>query len=269
MALTAAVPPARRAYVTAGGIFVVALVAAYVFPQVDKANNPASTAPGLITYLGVGLAVLTLTALMLFAGLRGLLPRTAIFVAAAFGYNALIVLVKFALGPVALYKVNEGEGFWVLNGETGGFAFFGLAAIVATLYGAAFVLLFLFFRSDLHKRIGIPPRFENRFVILVVVMFVLAVTGAVTVIGALGFLEYLLAVLAVGPMVALALVAAIALCAVAFRESVDQALLIRNVAVLSTFAWVGLAFIAAYHVVWLVFALVLISIWPLKAVSVK
>jgi len=45
--------------------------------------------------------------------------------------------------------------------------------------------------------------------------------------------------------------------------------ILRNVTVLSTFAWIGLAFIAAYHIVWLVFVLTLISLWPLKAVSAK
>ena len=43
----------------------------------------------------------------------------------------------------------------------------------------------------------------------------------------------------------------------------------RNVAVLSSFAWIGLAFIAAYHFLWLVFLLTLISIWPLRSWSGK
>ena len=272
MALTAAVPSARRAYVTAGAILVVALVAAYVFPQLDKAASPTSTQPGLITFLGVGLTVLALTALMLFAGLRGLLPRTAIFGFAAFGYNAIVVIVKFALAPLGLYAANQGQGFWVISGEGGFLAFPGVAAIAAILYGGAFFFIFLFFRSSLRKRLGISVRLETRFIVLLVVMFVIAVTGGLTVIGAFGFLEYtssLVYVLGVGVLIAAALVAAIALCSLAFREANEQAVLMRNVAVLSTFAWVGLAFIAAYHVVWLVFALTLISIWPLKSISAK
>ena len=39
---------------------------------------------------------------------------------------------------------------------------------------------------------------------------------------------------------------------------------LRSVTVLTTFAWIGLAFIAANHVMWLVFHLILVSIWPLK-----
>ena len=103
-------------------------------------------------------------------------------------------------------------------------------------------------------------------------MFVLAVVGGVTVIGAFGFLEYafsLLYVAMIGILIAVALIGAIVMCSVAFREATEQAVILRNVTVLSTFAWIGLAFIAAYHIVWLVFVLTLISLWPLKAVSAK
>ena len=272
MATTTSVPSVRRAYVSAAAIVAVAIVAAFVFPELDKAANPTSTQPGLVTFLGVGLAVLAMTALMLFVGLRNLLPRTAIFAFTAFGYNAMVVVVKFALAPLALYAASEGQGFWILNGEGSWLAFPGVAAIAAILYGGAFFFIYLFFRSSLRRRLGIPVRMETRFIVLLLVMFVVAVTGGATVIGAFGFLEYTLSlveVLGVGVLIAGALVAAIVMCSVAFREAADQAVVMRNVAVLSTFAWVGLAFIAAYHVVWLIFALILISIWPLKATSVK
>ena len=108
--------------------------------------------------------------------------------------------------------------------------------------------------------------------VLLIVMFVLAVTGTLTILGAFAFLEYalsLLYVLTVGVLIAFALLAAIALCSLAFRETTEQAVLLRNVTVLSTFAWIGLAFIAAYHIVWVVFILTLISLWPLRATSAK
>ena len=270
--VTGVVPAARRTYAVAATVFLLALVAAFLFPQLDKTVNPDSQQPGLITYLGVGLAVLALTSLMLFAGLRNLLPRTAIFLAAAFGYNALLILVKFSLGPLGLYAASSGQGFWVLNGVSGYLAFPALAAIAAILYGGAFFLLYLFFRSDLHRRLGVPARLERRFIVLLIVMFVLAVTGTLTILGAFAFLEYalsLLYVLTVGVLIAFALLAAIALCSLAFRETTEQAVLLRNVTVLSTFAWIGLAFIAAYHIVWVVFILTLISLWPLRATSAK
>lgn len=263
-------PSALRAYVTAGAIFAGALIAAYVFPQLDKVSNPTSTQPGLITFLGSGLALLALTALMLSVGLRGLLPKTALFVFAAFGYNALVIVVKFALGPLGLYSAStSSQGFLVLNES---FSFLLVAPIMAILYAGAFFLIYLFHRSELRRRLGIPVRIETRFIVLLVVMFAGGVSGVLSIIGAYGFLEYLISllyVIAVGLLIAVALVAAVVLCSVAFAEATAQATLMRNVAVLSTFAWIGLAFIAAYHVVWLVFVLTLVSIWPLKSMSVK
>ena len=272
MATGAAAFAARRTYAAAATVFVLALIAAFVFPQLDKAINPGASQPGLVTYLGAGLAMLALTALMLFLGLRNVLPRTAIFFAAAFGYSALVILVKFALGPLGVYAASNGQGFFVLNGLSGYISFPGLAAIAAVLYGTAFFVLYLFFRSKLHRRLGIPLGIENRLVILLVVMFVLAVTGSVVFLGIFGFIEYTLSLLYVGTvgiLIALALLAAIALCSVAFREATEQAAMLRNVTLLSSFAWIGLAFIAAYHVVWVVFVLTLISLWPLKATSAK
>jgi len=271
VATTAAVPASsRRAYAMAGGVFVAALVAAYVFPQVDKAANPGSTQPGLITFLGVGLALVALTALMLSVGLRRLMPRTGLFLFATFGYNALVVIVKFALGPLGLYSASStGEGFLVLNESI---SFLVVAPIMAVLYAGAFFGIYLFFRSALRRRLGIPVRVESRFIILLAVIFPVGVAGVLTVVGVFGFLEYvtsLVYVLAIALLIALALVGAVILCSVAFAEATEQAALMRNVAVLSTFAWIGLAFIAAYHVVWLVFVLTLVSIWPLKSMSLK
>ena len=137
----AARPIAQRVYLLAG-IFGLALVAAFGFPRLDQALNPGATQPGLISFLGVGLAALALTAVLLFVGLRGFLPKTAVFIAAAFGYNALLILVKFGLGPLALYATSRGQGFWVLSDLGGYLAFPGLAAITAILYGGAFFLLF-------------------------------------------------------------------------------------------------------------------------------
>lgn len=268
-----------RAAVLVLGSFLLALVAASGFPRLDRAVNPGANYPGLISFLGTGLVVLGITTILFVAGLRRLLPRTVLFLAAALSYNALLIAVKLGLGPVAVYVQNA----WYINhslpvNQTGydpGFTFLttpfaypGLAAITAVLYGGAFFLLYVVFHTRLQSRLRIKVSFERRLVQLLVVMFVLAVVGGVTVIGLFGFLEYTFSVAfvgLVGILIAVALLGAIVLCSVAFQEATEQAALVRNVAVLSTFAWIGLAFIAAYHILWLVFLLTLISLWPLKS----
>jgi hypothetical protein len=250
-------------------LFGVALLAVWGLPRLDYALNHSESHPGLISFLGVGLVVLAITTLLLFVGLRGILPKTGVFLAAALGYNALLISVKFGLGPVNLYVENERSGFTVL---TNPLAFPGLAAIAAFLYGAAFLVLYIAFSARLQKRMGVSIAMERRLVLLFVTMFVLPVVGGVTVIGLGGFLEYALSVFftsVLGVLIAIALVGAIVLCSVAFRQATDQAAMLRNVSLLSTFAWIGLAFIAAYHILWLVFLLTLISLWPLRAFSAK
>lgn len=262
---------------TLGGLVLLGAVCAWGAPQLDHAMNPFATQPGPVSYLGVGLPVLALTAVMFLVGLRGLLPRTGVFVAAAIGYNALLVAVKLGLGPLAVYmqdavnrqhslpagQLGEDPGYRILNIPL---AYPGAAAVTAALYACAFLVLYLVFKFRLDQRLGISARFERRFVTLLVVMFVLAAVGSVTLVGLFGFFEYAFNALtgAVGVLIALALVAAVALCSIAFREAEQQSELAVNVSLLSTFAWIGLAFIAAYHILWAVFLLTLIATWPLK-----
>ena len=259
-----------------GGAIVLALGAAFGFPTIDRALNPGAATPGVISFLGVGLAVLAVTAALLFAGLRRVLPRSGVFLGATFGYNALLVAVKFGLGPLALYAQSEHSGLWVLSTSQGGFfaliAFPALAAVTALLYGLAFFLLYLYFRSRLRRKLGINVRIEQGFVALLITMFVIGATAGLTGIGLLGFLEYFMSFFAVPLLIvvlALALVGALMLCIAAFSEVTAQAEVMRNVTLLSTFAWVGLAFIAAYHILWLVFILTLVALFPLKAMNVK
>lgn len=264
----------RRALVVTAVLL--APIAAFGFPLLDRGLNPGAATPGVISFLGVGLSVLVVTLVLLFAGLRGVLPRSGVFLGAMFGYNALLIAVKFALGPLALYAQSEANGLVILTTSNGAsfayIAFPAVAAVTALLYGLTFFLLFLYFRSSLRRKLGINVRIEQGFGALVITLFVIGGVAVVTGLGLFGFLEYVISFFAY-PLLALALaialVFALMLCTVAFREANHQAAVMRNVAVLSTFAWIGLAFIVAYHIVWLVFILTLIALFPLKAMNVK
>jgi len=260
------------------GLVIIGCLVAAVAPAIDHASNPTATRPGLISFLGVGLTVLALTVVLLLFGLRGMLPRTGIFVGAAIGYNALLLAVKLGLGPIAIYAQNDWYRAHALPpgqyGEDPGFSFLtnplaypGVAALMAILYGGAFFLLYLIFKSGLQRKLGMRVALERRAVQLIIAMFCIAVAGAVTLLGLLGFIEYAFSIVYAGTvalLIAVDLIAAIALCSIAFNEASEQAAALRNVTVLSTFAWIGLAFIAAYHIIWVVFLLTLVSTWPLK-----
>ncbi len=270
--------PLAAPFAALGGALLLGVGAAWGSPLLDHAVNPTSTRPGVISFLGVGLSVLALTVILLLFGLRGILPKGGVFVAAAIAYNALLIVVKFAMGPIAIYAQND---YYKANGLPAGttgvdpgfqwltnaWAYPFTAALMAILYGTAFAAIYLIFKSRLRTRLQLHAPLVRPVLQVFVVMFLLAVVGAITLLGLLGFLEYAFSIVyagAVGILIALALVIAIALCSVAFREASEQAALMRNVTLLSTFAWVGLAFIAAYHILWVVFLLTLISLWPLK-----
>jgi hypothetical protein len=185
-----------------------------------------------------------------------------------------LIAGKFVLSPIALYEVANTKGLAILGSDAGGFGYIGfpmVTVITAAMYGTAFFLLYTYFQSKLRARLGIPVGFESRFVALYVVMFALGAMAAIS-LGFLATLDYLGTLayfVGLGVLLALALLGAVVLCGVAFREANEQAAMVRNISLLTGFAWVGLAFIAAYHVVWLVFVLVIITIWPLKSISVK
>lgn len=268
----------NRVWVAA--VLVLAPVVGFSFPWLDRALNPGAGTPSVISFLGAGLGMIALTAVLLFAGLRGVLPRSGVFLAAMFSYNALLVAIKFGLGPLALYVTSETRGLLVLSTDKGGLGsglvaflvFAALAAVTALLYGLAFFLLYLYFRSRLRRRLGINAAFERGFTTLLITMFVIGGAAAVSGLGIFAFLEYFFSffsLLGLAALLALALLVALVLCGVAFQEATEQAVLVRNVTVLSSFAWVGIAFIAAYHIVWLVFILTLVALFPLKSMNVK
>jgi hypothetical protein len=96
-------------------------------------------------------------------------------------------------------------------------------------------------------------------------------TGGIPLLLLFGGLEYVDFVFssAVSGLVALALAGAVALAAVAFRSTAERARLVGDVALLVSVFWVGLAFLALYHALWVVYVLVLTAIWPLKVITPK
>ena len=55
----------------------------------------------------------------------------------------------------------------------------------------------------------------------------------------------------------------------AFAQASDRARIVGDAALFASFFWFGLYFLALYHVLWVVYVLVLTSIWPLKVVTAK
>ncbi len=248
-----------------GGGFALAGLAAVFVPQLGDAD---AAVPSLAILLVTGVAVGLLTTGALYFGLThdlGLPQTVALY---AVGYNALVVLVKLVLSPRGLYEVSEeGDYEAFVDPSTAGGALL-VGASVFVLYALALYVIYRVCR----RRLGVMPTSWKRVLIVAALAAALLVaTGGLPLILAFGGLEYVGYVLESGVslLVALALAGAVSLAGVAFRESAVRASLLGDATLLLNVFWVGLAFLALYHALWVVYVLVLTTIWPLKVITPK
>lgn len=252
-------------------------LAAVVVSIVPRAAS-GGTEPPLGILLSVGLLVGAVTTGALYWGLRSDLALPARVAAYAVAYNVLVVAVKFVLAPRALYESNRGRAFESIlpvNQPLG-------AILVALAVFAAYALvLFVIYRVTRRRVRAAFARRSRRSKALVLGVFAGTVLigttfvgGAVVIIPLLltaGSVQYLDFVFTSGVavVIAAALVAAASLAGLAMRSVADRAEILANVGVLVSFFWIGLTFLALYHVLWVVYVLVLTSVWPLKVVIPK
>lgn len=257
--------------------FTLALVAVSLVPR----GGQDGATPPMQTLLLTGVLVSIATTVGLYFALvsdLGLPARIAVF---AVAYNGLVVLVKFVLAPHGLYEVNQEvdlDGLIPLDDWTGASL---AASLVFALYAAAYLVVHrLFGRPASQVRAGRWLRRPSRKQALVALgaLAFLVVSGGwalVLVIPVLllagNGLQYIDFVFSSGVslLVAAGLAAATGLAALAFRGTAQRADLVGNAALVASVFWIGLAFLALYHALWVVYVVVLTSIWPLRTVVPK
>jgi hypothetical protein len=251
-----------------GGGFGLAALAAVLVPRLGDADDAV---PGLGTFLATGVVVGVLTTGALYLALRRdlALPQTVALYAV--GYNALVVFVKFVLSPEALYEHSERGG---LETHFDPSDFEGAATIaiaVFALYAAALFVIYRVCRRRLESRSARLLSWKRVLIVSALAAALVFSTGGVAVLLVFGGVDYLSFVLSSGVslLVALALAGAVSLAGIAFRETTVRANLLGDAALLVSVFWVGLAFLALYHVLWVVYVLVLTTIWPLKVITPK
>jgi hypothetical protein len=235
--------------------------------------------PPIRMLLETAVIVSVICAAALFWGIRsdlGLPAKVAVY---AVLFNTLVIVVKLTLGPHGFYEVNQ-----IRNLESGfeiddGFAAAIGAAAIFVLYAGVYVVLYRFFRGRIkHLAAEDPvPRLPGgRGVVIAIVVLVLLGVGSggailILLLPLFGGLDYLDFVFSSGVslLVALSLAGATALAALAFDASSRRAHAVGDATMYMSFFWVGLYFLALYHVLWVVYVLVLTSIWPLKVVTPK
>jgi hypothetical protein len=254
-------------------------LAALVATWLPGASGEGATPPtGELVASAALIAALTTAALILVLRFDLGLPATAVLYTVAF--NVLIVLVKFVWGPAGLYEVNIEVGRDLSSQLGDPYQATFAACLVLALYLAVYAGIYSFTKRRLEHQVDVPRdrRAGSSWLLLgvVIVVFFMATGGGLVVLalplffGAGGF-EYIQFVFssAFALAIAFALVGATTLAALAFHEVGERAKLIGDVGVLMAFFWVGLAFLVIYHVVWVIYIVALVALWPLRVVVPK
>jgi hypothetical protein len=236
-------------------------------------------APPLASLALIGSAVTGVTTVALYAIVRRDL-RLPSLVAASFAVAfALIGLVKFVLAPSGLYEVNAVRALDDLFGS--------VANPMGAVFTAAAVFGLYVLGYRLAARIGHRERpwvrrrragrASRRGGLVVAVLFAVVIVltgGGIVLLGLLlltaprQYLEFVFSSWA-GLGIALALIAAATLIHQVFARLGRRPELVAEIGAVVTLFWLGLGFLALYHVLWIVYVLVLGSIWPLRTVTPK
>jgi hypothetical protein len=236
--------------------------------------------PNFLLFLVAGVAVIALT-----AGLFGFLDRLGmgfgrtVLVLAA-GYNALIAAVKLGLAPAALYRANSVEPFDASMQDPNSLTYYLAVAFgVLLLYVLVFGVMYRLFRRRFRRRslsseAPRARRVSGRVLVAILVAVVVIAVSLLWVapllyvgLPTLSYLVYIFSTFGVAITLALALAAFLAYRT--FDEVEKQAAHLGDATLLATFFWLGLALIVLYHVMWVVFLLTLVSIWPFQTYTPK
>jgi hypothetical protein len=257
----------RSSWITVVVAVGLALAAIALFPRSGGDEPPLAS----LALIGTVIAGVTTAALYAIVRKDLRLPsRTAMSLAFAF---VLIALVKFVLAPRGLYEVNAVKAlddyFWSVADAEGATI---TATIVFGLYALVYWIVYRIVRGEIGFRS--PIRVRGRTLLLGLVgLVVVAVSGVwIVVLGVLTapgqYLEFVFSSGA-GVIVAVALVTAATLIGSVFRALGRQPQVVAEVGGVVTLFWLGLGFLALYHALWIVYVLVLGSIWPLRTVTPK
>ena len=281
-------------------------VVAVMMPVQFATGSPQ---PPFTVFLVAGVAAIMLTAgLFAVVDRLGMgFGKTALALAA--GYNALIAAVKLGLAPAALYEANQEQSFDTMAGDPNTLTFYlVVGTVVLIIYVAVFYVMYLIFRKRFRRRAEAqasaapywatpadassgsgqdetetpetPDTWTRRHRGVVLAGLILA--GVVVLVAglslwwvpvflvglpALSYLSYVFTTFGAAIVIALGMAAVLAW--MTFNKVERRAAGLGDAALLASFFWMGLALILLYHVMWAVFLLTLVSIWPFQTYTPK
>ncbi|MDP9023360.1 MAG: hypothetical protein M3N57_11840, partial [Actinomycetota bacterium] len=227
--------------------------------------------------LGAGLVISVATTGAVYVVVRWDLDLPARVGVLAVAYNALVVVAKFGLAPWGLYELSQRttlESFFPIERVDGAVL---TAATILALYAGAYILIYLRARRRVEKDLlrHRTQRLTRRQKTILIAAVILGATGSgvgvallIPVLAGGSYLGWVFSS-AASLAVAVVLAGATALAVGAMGSAADRARVVGDAAVLVSFFWLGLYVLVLYHVLWVVYVLVLTALWPLKVVIPK
>jgi hypothetical protein len=227
-----------------------------------RVQDASGTTPptSMFTAAAVLISLISTIAVSLAARSSGIAMRASIALGGAFG---AIAIAKFALGPVTFFHGTAGTEFQdpFAIGDRG--MMWAIAFAVGLLYIGVVMLLARWQRP----RVAAVPRLRTGVVLVALAIGVMVIGAFITTAPA-GYLGF--ALTGVGATaLAVALVVAATLIALAFRDTAKQAQVVGTASVYLTVVWVAVAFLLVFQILWVVFLLAVVTIWPLRTVTPK
>lgn len=266
-------PPLLLKLAVAGALSVAVVALA------PRTVSASSDVPPVRMLLVTATLIGIICSILLFWGLRSdvQLPLKAAVYAVVF--NVLVIVVKLGLAPHGFYEVNQERDIDATFGTIDNGAMAAIAsACIFLLYLGVFVFLYRTFRNKighLDAKDPIPWLSGRKVAIGFVILTLLLVAsgGAILLLllplaGGLEYVDFVFSS-SLSLVIGVLLACATAFAAMTFSSAADRARLVGDASVFMSFFWVGLYFLALYHALWVVYVLVLTSIWPLKVVTPK
>jgi len=227
-------------------------------------QDHGGTVPPTSTFAAAGIAisVVAIVTVAVAAHAAGTTWRAAIALGGGF---AAIAIAKFGMGPTALYQANRAHPIEDVGGLTSGGMVVLIAIIVGVLYLAAIWLLAVVFRP------AQPPDGPSGKVVVGLIALAVAATIATSIFVSTAASQYVTFAMTglEASGIALALFVAAGLVGVAFRATAVRAKALGQASMYITVLWVAIAFLLVFQVLWIVFLLAIVAIWPFKSVTPK
>lgn len=242
----------------------ISLLSIKIIPSVDKFLFPETTGPTLFTYVGVGLSILICMAFTLYFVLKNSFGLLTQFIIYTLVYNAIVVIVKFSLAPASLYLVakNFGDKFVWEKSVSNEFMALCTTLFICSLYLLVFRSIYKDFLKKTQNKLSSPQNNasdENNTAKIVFYqglgLFLVFSFGSIPFFFLFLFLQttnainYFISVFysTLGLPIALLLIIATRFAKKSFNSLSEQAILLKDATILTSFLWIGFSFILAYH----------------------